>query len=129
MAFTYLNELSTNTDKMRLLIGDTSEDSGVRPDGRNFSDEELAYFLSTKGRLTWAVALAFETLANEWSSAAISEKQGDHSIDAKEVAKQYSERASEWYQKTDITEQGGAIGLQVWSEYDSTTTHYDSDHA
>ena len=95
MAFTY--DLTTDRGVTRFNIGDTIESSGPRPDKRNFSDEEVDYLLATEtAGTTAASALAFEILANEWASYALSEDEGEVSFDAKEVSDQYLEIASNW---------------------------------
>ena len=68
MSFTY--DLTTDAGKLRLEIGDSTEDAGVRPDGSNFSDEEIAYIFDQEGSLGCAVARACEMLATLWATAA-----------------------------------------------------------
>lgn len=100
MAFTYKDALSTNRDKVRFHIGDTQEDEGPRPDKRNFSDNEIAFALSTEDdRVNGAVAYLLEILANEWTAYAIQEREGEVSMDAKEVAKNYRAQAAFWRKK------------------------------
>ncbi len=98
MAFTY--DLTTNRGVVRLNIGDTVENSGPRPDKRNYSDEEIDHFITieTDGT-TAASALGFEILANEWASYTLTEKEGEVSFDAKEVSDQYLDIANEWRNK------------------------------
>lgn len=74
MSFTY--KLTSNDGdesivaKIRLEIGDESEGKGVKPDGENFTDEELLFFYDEEdnnhGR---AVAKALEVLSAQWSRA------------------------------------------------------------
>ncbi|MGB8644037.1 MAG: hypothetical protein WCF84_02280 [Anaerolineae bacterium] len=68
MAFTY--DLTTDLGKLRLLLGDTTSGSGIRPDGSNFLDAELTYFLSVEGLVGAAGALACETLATQYATLA-----------------------------------------------------------
>ncbi len=104
MAFTY--NLTTNRGVVRLNVGDTVENSGPRPDKRNYSDEEVDYFISTETEgNTAASALGFEILANEWAAYAISEREGEVTFDAKEVSDQYLDIANEWRNKP-----GGGTG-------------------
>ena len=67
MAFTYLDTLATNRDRVRFYVGDTVESSGPKPASGNFSDNEIAGLITTEGSWQKAVAAAFETLAGEWS--------------------------------------------------------------
>lgn len=71
MTFTYDHAVDPTTAKIRLLIGDSRRDAGPRPDGSNFSNEEIAVFLEQEGgHAMRAAAAALETLANEWASYA-----------------------------------------------------------
>jgi len=69
MTFTY--EISNDIGKVRLYIGDVTEGTGVRVNGNNFSDEELALLL-TQEDSNWrrACAAACEILAVEWAGVA-----------------------------------------------------------
>ena len=97
MAFTYLDTLATNRDKVRFRIGDTVEDAGPRPDKRNFSDNEIAFLLSEEdSRVNGAIAHGFEVLASEWSAYALSETEGEASFNASNVAKEYRQQATDW---------------------------------
>ena len=64
---------------------------GVRPGGRNFSDEELAIFLA-EGSIGRASARACEVLANEWSAQAGTQRLGPMS-EARNQAERYEARA------------------------------------
>lgn len=62
MAFTY--DLTTDIGEVRLLIGDTTQGSGVKPDHANFTDEEVQHFLDAEGgAVKGAAGLACEVLA------------------------------------------------------------------
>lgn len=66
MAFTYT--LATNVGDIRLEIGDSVEDDGVRPNGRNFSDEELTQLYAEEGTIGRTAARCAEILTKEWAS-------------------------------------------------------------
>lgn len=77
MTFTYSlgssDSDTANIAKVRLEIGDTSNASGagVKPDGTNLSDEEIAIWLEREGdEVMRAVASACEALARQWSRVA-----------------------------------------------------------
>jgi hypothetical protein len=126
MAFTY--DLTTNRGKVRFNIADTVENSGPRPDKRNFSDAEIDHLISTEtDGNTAASALGFEILANEWAAYAIMEREGEVSFDAKEVADQYLEIANEWRNKPSGGTSGrsisaGVITLDFMEKGDDTST-------
>ena len=66
MAFTY--DTATAIGELRLKLGDRTLNVGLRPDGANFSDEELQVFLDDEGTVAGALALSYEALANEWAN-------------------------------------------------------------
>jgi hypothetical protein len=66
MTFTYAGTLTTDLDKVRFYIQDTTSSSGPKPDGVNFTDAELNGLLTTEGSVGRAVAACFETLAAVW---------------------------------------------------------------
>lgn len=72
MAFHYdLASSDANTalvSKVRLELGDTTENAGVRPDGTNFSDEELLHWLGEESNdVMLSAARACDALARAWS--------------------------------------------------------------
>lgn len=108
MAFTY--DLSTNTGKVRLNLGDTQENVGPRPDKRNFSDEEIDHFISVESDgNNAATALGFEILASEWTSYALSETEGEVSFNAQMVADKYMIASKFWRAKPGGGTSGGAL--------------------
>lgn len=69
MSFTYDHSAKPTTAKIRLLVGDTKEAAGPRPDSSNFSDEEIDIFLDMEGdHAMRAAAAILETLAAEWGA-------------------------------------------------------------
>jgi hypothetical protein len=65
MEFTY--DLTTAVGKVRLEIGDTSSDDGVKPDGSNLTDAEISLWLTEEGSVGRASARACEALARTWA--------------------------------------------------------------
>lgn len=69
MGFTY--DISDTTDissMMRLEMGDTEQENGILPEGKNFTDEELDYFYTQEGDDFWqAVARGFDAAAARWA--------------------------------------------------------------
>jgi hypothetical protein len=65
VTFTYVGTLATDLDKLRFSIGDTSSTTGagIKPDGTNFTDEELSGLMTAEGSWQRSVAGAFEILA------------------------------------------------------------------
>ena len=126
MAFTY--NLSTNLGKTRLAIGDTVDGTGPRPDGTNYSDEEIGVYLTpiiaagqSYGR---AVAQMLRLLANEWTSKA-SISISDYRVDYNNVAANYRAAAAEWERSTDASgaqTSGIAVGVMTLTNSVYTVT-------
>jgi len=94
MTFTY--DLTTAIGQVRLAIGDTSSTTGagVRPDGTNLLDAEIAYFLTAEGDdVGLATARACETLAMMWANVA-DLQVGPRRESLSQVSARYAERAA-----------------------------------
>ena len=98
MTFTYdiANPDTTKAllSKVRLEIGDTTENAGVRPDGSNFSDEELTHWLTEEDNdVMQTAARACDALASAWSLMA-DETVGPRKVAYSKVSGNWSERAT-----------------------------------
>ncbi len=92
MAFTY--DLTTARGAVRLALNDTVSGAGPRPDGTNFSDAEIDYFLTTAGGdVDAAVARASQGLALAWANVA-SITVGPRSEQYGNISAQYAQRAA-----------------------------------
>lgn len=95
MAFTYDENLPTAKDWVRLYIGDTVTGQGVRPDDRNFSDEEVNAILTEQGGdKSKATAVLLGVLSTEWSKVADITVGARHES-LSDVAAAYRARAEE----------------------------------
>lgn len=102
MTVTYSTALTLDRDKIRLRIGDTVSGKGPRPQvgtNSNFDDAEITFVLTEESTVNASIAHFFEILANEWSSYALSEREGETNFDAKEVAENYRKQAAIWRAK------------------------------
>ena len=95
MAFTYIGDLSTNRDKVRSYLRDTSSDLGPLPIDNNFSDAELDGLITAEGSWQRAVAGGFETLASAWRRYPSHQADGLR-FDGSDIANGYAESAKEW---------------------------------
>lgn len=122
MAFSYDDSLSADADKVRFEIGDTVEDAGVRPDGRNFSNAEIAYFLTQEVTVGRAVARAAEVLAREWSSHPTEWKLGpeDQKVNAAEYWQGIAEAQRATYGRADAEDVDGLFDWHDFSELSSS---------
>lgn len=67
MAFTYSGTLATDLDYIRFKIQDTVSGDGPKPNGGNFTDEEIAGLLTVEGTANRTIAALYETLATVWA--------------------------------------------------------------
>lgn len=109
----FIYDLTTNRGKVRFNLGDTVEDQGPRPDGRNFWDDEIDHLLTEETTVTAATAFGFEILASEWVSFSIAEREDDYNYDAKETANNYANFAKEWRAKPDGGTGSGSLQAGV----------------
>ncbi len=70
-------DLNSPIGAIRLLIGDTIENNGMKPDAANFTDTEISYFLQqADNNVLRAAALACDTLAAMWNTTPDFEADG-----------------------------------------------------
>ena len=98
MAFTYLDDLSTDRAQVRFYLQDTVENSGPRPDDDNFSDDEIDGLLSIEGSVARAVAGGYEVLATAWAGYA-DWGAGPRRESASQIAARYDKKAQDWRQR------------------------------
>lgn len=99
MAFTYDLDNSDTTkadiSRIRLEIGDTVEDAGVRPDGRNFTDEEITVLYEDEGSSVGkGAAKVCEVLAREWARVPKT-RLGDLNVDPAHMSKTWQAQANQ----------------------------------
>lgn len=90
MAFTY--DLATDIGMVRLELGDTAQ-PGVKPDGGNLADEEIALWLGREGSVMRTVAAACEALSRSWAAVA-SISVGPRKEDLGSISKTWADRAA-----------------------------------
>lgn len=116
MSFTYSStSLSSNLARVRLAIGDTTSGAGPRPDGSNFTDEELNVFivdaLAAGGTWRNAVPLVLRVLANQYAAAAKKTDDAEISEDLTQTAAQLRQQAKEYEASITATGAAAAGGL------------------
>ncbi len=93
MSFTY--DISTNVGQVRFELGDDTEDSGVKPDGSNLSDEEINILLTREDSTVMrAVAAACEALARMYARF-VDLSVGPRREALNQASAAYAERAKE----------------------------------
>ncbi len=99
MTFTYdLSSVDATLlaiSKVRLEIGDIVSGAGVRPDGTNFTDEELSVWLDDEdSNVKLTAARACEALARAWNLVAKSETVGPRKIEYGDISANFEKLAS-----------------------------------
>ena len=112
---TYLDDLSTDRDKVRFYIQDTTADSGPKPGGSNFSDDEIAGMVTLEGSWQRAVAGIFEVLAGLWAQY-VDTQVGPRRQSLSQVAEQYRKLAKEW--RDDYGRGGSRVGSRFMTRID-----------
>lgn len=96
MTFTYVGTLATDLDKIRFKIQDTVSGTGVKPNGGNFTDEEIAGLLTVEGNnINRTVAALYEALAVVWANY-IDTKIGSRDEKLSQIANRYAKLAEDW---------------------------------
>lgn len=95
MAVTYVDTLLTDRDIIRAQLNDTVSGSGPKPNGGNFSDNEIAGILAVEGSANRAIARFYEILAGVWANKGLSEI-GPRKEDLKAVSEAYAKLARQW---------------------------------
>jgi hypothetical protein len=92
MAFTV--NVDTLIGKVRLLIGDDKEGAGPLPDGSNFTDEQVLFFLEEEDQSYGAAAaMACENLSTRYA-ALVDTTVGPRRESLSQATKQFADRAS-----------------------------------
>lgn len=118
MTFTYLGTLATDLDIVRFQIGDTVASSGPKPNGGNFTDEEISGLITLTGSADAAITRIYQILANVWAMY-VDTKIGPRDEKLSQVAARYATLATQWSQLTGIPVTAGSINLGI-DEEDNT---------
>jgi hypothetical protein len=134
MAFTYNDDLSTNRDKVRFHLGDTTRNAGPLPADANFTDDEIAGMITAEGTWQRAVAAGLEVLARQWTRYPTFKADG-LSLNRSDIAKGFRAEAMEWrkqYGRASPMRVVGQITVDAYSDDItsddvSTGSEYESD--
>ena len=98
MAFSYAGSMSTDLDRVRFYLGDTEQGSGPKPNGENFSNDEVVGLITHEGDWRLAVAAGYETLAAMWAkNTSFSVVNG--SFTRSDAAQRFLDLAEDWRNK------------------------------
>ncbi len=95
MAFTYVDSLATDRDRVRFAIQDTTSGGGPKPADANFSDAEISGLITNEGSWQRAVAGAFEALEAAWRRYPNFSTTG-LSVNRTAIADGYATKAATW---------------------------------
>ena len=108
MAWTFNETPTTDRDRLRIIIGDTSFDDGPAPNRANLSDELLDFWLGEGGGVECAAALAFEHLSSLWISRPIF-GPGELSTVHTNLSSKFADKAREWGARCNEPGAGSAV--------------------
>lgn len=123
MTFTYVGTLNTDLDMVRFKVRDVTENSGVRPGGGNFTDEEINGLLTTEGSVNRTVAAIYEALATEWSNY-VDTQIGPRDEKLSQVAERYAMLAKQY--RDDYGYGGGTLATGFVTRVDGYSNDIDS---
>ena len=96
MSYSYMTSDSPNDrDFVRFRINDIAVDSGPKPGGDNFSNEELDMIITEEGSWRRAVAACYETLSAAWAEHTSWTADG-MSISQSATMQKYDDLAIRW---------------------------------
>lgn len=122
MTFTYIGDLSTDLDEIRFRITDTVSGAGVKPDGSNFTDEEINGLKTIEGGVNRTIAGLYESLATLYAPY-VDAKIGSRDEKLSQKAKMYQALAKKW---RDDYGQAGSTGI-VFGLWDHDISENDPD--
>jgi hypothetical protein len=114
MTFTYIGDLSTDLDEIRFTVGDTVIGSGIKPNGVNFTDEEIGGLLTLEVTTGRTVARLYETLSAIWAKF-IDTKMGSRDEKLSQVSARYAALAKK-YRDDYGGGSGVTISIGMWDE-------------
>lgn len=94
MAFTFLDDLSTDLAKTRFNVGDIVSGTGVLPDATNIPDATISAAITAQGSVGKASVWLCRRIAARWSVIADSQSAGGRS-EANQQAKHFLDLAKE----------------------------------
>ncbi len=98
MTFSYSSSLTTTLDWVRFHVGDSIvSPKGIRPDGGNFSNEEITAMLAMYPlQPARVVGELFGILETEWTRYAVDYAIGPRREDLSKIAEGYGKKRKEW---------------------------------
>jgi hypothetical protein len=112
MAFTYDFNIKRDIARVRLSLGDTVQDSGVLPDGKNFQDSEIEAVLADCNNDVDAATFVFlKGLSNAWGTY-VDITVGPRKEGLSDVSFHYAKRAAEMGARTGLSAKSFSVALK-----------------
>ncbi len=111
----YPPDFTTDTGRMRLLLGDLSATNivGATADYLFYSDADIAGFLLLDSNIYRVAGLALNALATQAANQAESIRDYDLQIDQRQKAEQFREQAKAMFEQADRVDAEGDEGFQI----------------
>jgi len=112
VSFTYNFMTKRDVARVRLALGDTVADSGVLPEGKNFSDEEIEAVLNDcDGDINAATYVLLKALSNAWGTY-VDITVGPRKEALSDISFHYARRAQEMGQATGLSAKAFSVTLK-----------------
>ena len=116
MTFSYDQGNDDDVSRIRFRLNDVVDGVGVRPNGTNFTDEELEDLIVFEGSWQRALAAAFETLSSAWRLHPTYQADGV-TISNSHIPRGYADEAKKWrdlygYPATDYGKTAGIVAVE-----------------
>lgn len=125
MAFSYSSSLESDLDRVRFAIGDVTRSTGPKPDGANFSDEEIEALLVTEGSVDGAAAALFEALLALWSGHVSFTADGVQ-VSTSHIADRYERQATAMRERSGTGGSGRRASAMALTRQDAYSDDLDS---
>lgn len=96
MAFTYVGDLSTDRDKVRFWLNDTTSGSGPKPSDGNFTDAEIDGLIAAFGNWQRGVYAGLLALESAWRRFPNFRTESGFSVNRTDIADGYHKQAMDW---------------------------------
>lgn len=127
MTFNYDDTLSADRDKIRHSIRDVTENEGILPGGKNFSDAEITFELTICDSWEYVVPKLLRLASNAWAArAAMLEEGSAHMEDTRSITRHLAARADSW-EKDVLPRIEGISSVVSYEETTPTLPFYETE--
>lgn len=122
MSFTYDFALNTSVSRVRLAIGDVAIGVGVKPNGMNFTDEEITAIMTETGNdFNATTYVLLKSLANMWGTY-VDITVGPRKESLSDIAFHYAKRATEMGKQTGLSSRSFSVLLNRIDGYSEVSS-------